>query len=274
VRLAIAVLLAEFVAVSISAAPGNYVLNGDFDRGHDHWDGDGVVISDPDNKEDRVLKIKLDDYAKGISQRLTLPPATTALVGGFRVRLINPRTKFARASVQAWLRLKGKEQNLLIGAQYLDNGRWARIIIPPVSVRDIEVDNVSIEAIGMDCDVLLDDVVLVTARVSGRVGSLRPEDSDDAPSPKIGEPIHMTGHELEAISVAIADFKKRKYSVSADLSHYTVEIQRHANEIEVTFMADAGPNGPQVGGGSVYGVDVHYSVAVDPVKTIRVHFYR
>ncbi len=274
VRLAAAVFLAEMVAVSLSAASGNYVLNGDFSQGRDHWDGDGVVISDPDNKEDRVLKIRLDDYVKGISQRLTLSPSTTALVGGFRARLINPRTKYARASVQAWLRLKSKEENLLIGEQYLDNGGWARIIIPPVSVRDTEVDNVSIEAIGMDCDVLIDDVVLVTARVSGRIGSLRPEDSDDAPSLKIGEPIHMTGHELEAISVAIADFKKRKYSVSGDLSHYTVEIQRHASEIEVTFMSDAGPNGPEVGGGSVYGVDVHYSIATDPVKIIRVHFYR
>jgi hypothetical protein len=52
----------------------------------------------------------------------------------------------------------------------------------------------------MDCDVLIDDVVLVTARVSGRVGCLRPEDSDDAPSPKIGEPIQMTGHAVLVIA--------------------------------------------------------------------------
>jgi hypothetical protein len=55
---------------------------------------------------------------------------------------------------------------------------------------------------------------------------------------------------------------------------YTVDIQRHANEIEVTFISNSGPSGPEVGGGSVYGVDVHYSVALDPVKIIRVHFYR
>jgi hypothetical protein len=54
----------------------------------------------------------------------------------------------------------------------------------------------------------------------------------------------------------------------------TVDIQRHANEIEVTFISDSGPSGPEVGGGSVYGVDVHYSVALDPVKIISVHFYR
>jgi hypothetical protein len=56
--------------------------------------------------------------------------------------------------------------------------------------------------------------------------------------------------------------------------HYAVDIQRHANEIEVTFVSDSGPTGPETGGGSVYGVDVHYSVALNPVKIIRVHFYR
>jgi hypothetical protein len=262
------------VAFSLGAASGNYILNGDFSQGRDHWQGEGVVISDPENKDDHVLKIRVDNSANGISQRLTIPPSTTSLVGSFRARFIKPRTKYARALVQAWLRLKNKGEDILIGQEYLDNGAWARIIIPPVSVRNTEIEELSIETLGIDCDVLIDDVVLVPARVSGRVGSLRTEDSDDAPSPKIGEPIHVTGHELEAISVAIADFKKRKYSVSGDLLHYTVDIQRHANEIEVTFMADAGPNGPELGGGSVYGVDVHYSVAIDPVKIIRVHFYR
>jgi len=268
------VIFAAIALVSVAGGSDNYVLNGDFSQGREHWDGDGVVVPDPDDSKDRVLKIKLDQYALGISQRLALPPSTTALVGGFRARFTNPRTKFARVLVNAWLRLKGKEQNLLIAEQYLDKGGWTRIIIPPVSVRDAEVEGISIDANGMDCDVLISDIVLVSARVSGRVGPLRTDDSDDAPSPKIGDPIHLTGHELEAVAVAIADFKKHKYSVSGDLMHYNVEIQRHANEIEVTFVSDSGPNGPETGGGSVYGVDVHYSVAIDPVKIIRVHFYR
>jgi len=188
-----AVLLAEIASISLVAASDNYVLNGDFTQGREHWDGDGVVVSDPDDKKDRVLKIGHDDYAKGISQSLTLPRSTTALVGGFRARLINPSTKYARVLVQAWLRFKGKEENLLIAEQYLDKGGWVRIIIPPVSVRDAEVESISIEASGMDCDVLIDDIVLVGARVSGRVGPLRSEDSDDAPSPKVGEPIPPYG---------------------------------------------------------------------------------
>jgi hypothetical protein len=49
-RLATAVFLVKMVANSISAALGNYVLNGDFSRGRDHWDGDRVVTSDPDNQ--------------------------------------------------------------------------------------------------------------------------------------------------------------------------------------------------------------------------------
>ncbi len=260
------VLFVAVVSVSVAAGSDNYVLNGDFSQGRDHWDGDGVVVSDPDDNKDRVLKIKLDRYALGISQRLVLPQSTTALVGGLRARLINPRTKFARVLVEVWLSLKGKEDNLLIADQYLDKSGWNRIIIPPVSVRDAEVESISIDANGMDCDVLIDDIVLVSARVSGRVGPLRTEDSDDAPSPKIGESVHLTGQELEAVAVAISDFKKHKYSVSGDLTHYTVEVQRHANEIEITFVSDSGPNGPEIGGGSVYGVDVHYSVAVDPVK--------
>jgi hypothetical protein len=205
-----AALFVEITAVSLAAASDGYILNGHFSHAREHWDGDGIVVSDPDDKGDRVLKIRLDDYAKGISQRLILPGTTTAIVGGFRARLINPSTKYARVLVQAWLLFKGKDENLLIAEQYLDKGGWTRIIIPPVNVRDSEVESISIEANGMDCDVLIDDIVLVSARVSGRVGPLHPDDSDDAPSPKIGEPIHMTGHELEAVAVAIADFKKHK----------------------------------------------------------------
>src|SRR5262245_56745066 len=90
------VFLAGIAAFSLGAASGNYILNGDFSQGRDHWEGDGVVISDPENKEDHVLKIRVDNSANGISQRLTIPPSTTSLVGSFRARFIKPRTKYAR----------------------------------------------------------------------------------------------------------------------------------------------------------------------------------
>jgi|ERR1051326_6688634 hypothetical protein len=271
----VAHIIAAVISFSAAKAADSYVTNGDFSKGREHWEGDGIVATDPDDKQNPVLKIKLERYTHGISQNISVP-TSNALVGGLRAQLINPRTKYARVLVQAWLRLKGKADSLLIGEQYLEkkNG-WIRIIIPPVSVQNDQVESISIDTIGMDCDVLLDDIVLVGARLGGgRVGPLRDEEEPDAPSAKIGEPIHLTGHELEAVAVAIADFKKKKYSVSGDLMHYTIDIQRHANEIEVTFISDPGPNGPEVGGGSVYGLDVHYSVATDPVKINRVHFYR
>jgi hypothetical protein len=84
-----AVLFAGIAAVAINAASDNYVLNGNFGQGRDHWNGDGVVISDPGTKKDRVLKMTLNDYSKGISQALTMLPSTTALVGGCRVRILS-----------------------------------------------------------------------------------------------------------------------------------------------------------------------------------------
>src|SRR5438105_2014640 len=128
----VAVVLTQIISISIARATDTYVLNGDFSQGREHWDEDGIIVTDPDDKQNPVLKIKLERYAHGISQHLSVPASTDALVGGLRARLINPRTKLARVLVQAWLRLKGKEDSLLIAEQYLDKQGWVRIIIPPV----------------------------------------------------------------------------------------------------------------------------------------------
>lgn len=189
---------------------------------------------------------------------------------------MNP-SKGGRVNVQVWLHLKDQPDDLLIAEQYLDKGGWQHVAIPPVNVRDFVVESLSIHANGARRDItVVDDVILVAAKVSGRKGPLQQPDTD-APSAKVGEPIKLSGRETEAVLLAITDFKKRQFAVSADLFHYEIELQRHVREIEVTFVADRPQTAPEsvgVGGGSSYGADVHYSVALEPLKIIRFHFYR
>ena len=91
------------------------------------------------------------------------------------------------------------------------------------------------------------------------------------------ETIELTGREVEAVSVAVAAFKRSRYSTSGDLRHFTVELDRHGKELEVTFV----PNIPRLrpdeagtGGSNIYGHEVHYFVALKSLKIIRMHFAR
>ena len=88
---------------------------------------------------------------------------------------------------------------------------------------------------------------------------------------------HLAGDEAAAISVAVEAFKK--IYAKPDLRHYTVELARHKNELEVTFMAhdpervDSRHPGT-VGGGTIYGPDMTYVVSLKTFQIVRYNFYR
>ena len=87
----------------------------------------------------------------------------------------------------------------------------------------------------------------------------------------------LTGREVEAVGVAVAAFKRGRYSKSGDLRHFTVELDRHGKQLEVTFVPNLPrlrPNEAGTGGSNIYGDEVHYYVALSSLKIVRMHFAR
>src|SRR5436305_409089 len=82
------------------------------------------------------------------------------------------------------------------------------------------------------------------------------------------EPV-IRGQEAEAIALTVKAFKSKqgtsyaRWPVYGDLKHYTLELVRHHNTLEVTFVPDQPklkPNEAGTGGGTKYGWEVHYVV--------------
>jgi hypothetical protein len=87
----------------------------------------------------------------------------------------------------------------------------------------------------------------------------------------------LTGAEAAAISIAVEAFKK--IYAKPDLRHYTVELARRKNELEITFVADNpekvdNKHPGTVGGGTIYGPDMTYVVSLKTFKIVRYNFYR
>ena len=96
------------------------------------------------------------------------------------------------------------------------------------------------------------------------------------------DPVHLTGREAEAISLATKVFKSKQGSkdeqghpVYGDLKHYTVQIERHGPNLEVVFVPEwARSEKPHPGGSTDYGWEVHYIIALDQMKILEEHYAR
>ena len=79
----------------------------------------------------------------------------------------------------------------------------------------------------------------------------------------------LSGPEATGVQLAVSDFLRHGYSASGDLSHYTVRVARHARQLEITFVPDTEPRGAYPGGGTAYGPDVYYYVALHPPRILK-----
>lgn len=86
----------------------------------------------------------------------------------------------------------------------------------------------------------------------------------------------LSGSEAAATTIAVDAFKK--IYAKPDLRHYSVELKRRGKQLEVTFIADTPKTYPAgtagTGGGSTFGPDMTYVMALDPPKIISFNFYR
>jgi hypothetical protein len=98
---------------------------------------------------------------------------------------------------------------------------------------------------------------------------------------RAGPTVEIRGHEAEAVALALQSFKANQYTryegkpVYGDLKHYSVQVERHADHIEVTFVPDQSPlkkNEAGTGGGTAYGWDVTYLISRDGKKILKEHF--
>lgn len=87
----------------------------------------------------------------------------------------------------------------------------------------------------------------------------------------------IAGSEAAAIALAVNAF--RQIYAKPDVRHYKVEVARHGDELEVTFIGnhpthrlkrnETVPIGP-----SIYGPDMTYVVSLKRLKILRYNFWR
>jgi len=93
----------------------------------------------------------------------------------------------------------------------------------------------------------------------------------------------ITGKEAEAIAIAVRIFKSKQGSkyeghlVYGDLRHYTVELERTRNRLEVTFVPEQPSlksNEAGTGGSTIHGWEVAYVFSLNPLRMVQEHYAR
>ena len=93
----------------------------------------------------------------------------------------------------------------------------------------------------------------------------------------------VSGKEAEAIAIAVQTFKSKQGSkidgapVYGDLRHYSVQLERKRNRLEVTFVPQQPPLKPNeagTGGSTIYGWEVIYVFSLSPLKMLDEHYAR
>src|SRR6266853_3073565 len=55
---------------------------------------------------------------------------------------------------------------------------------------------------------------------------------------KMSPDVELKGSEVEAIEVALRQFRENRYSISGDLKHFTVELRREGSKLFVSFLPE------------------------------------
>jgi len=92
---------------------------------------------------------------------------------------------------------------------------------------------------------------------------------------KFSSDVELKGRELEAVEVALRQFREDRFSTSGDLKHFTVELFREPGKLFVGFYPEyhqASSKG--LPGRNKYGTYITYAVSLRTLKIIGYHFER
>ena len=85
---------------------------------------------------------------------------------------------------------------------------------------------------------------------------------------RAADDVTLSGREAAALRLTVDDFIRHHYSTSGDLTHYKLKLPRTSKQLEIDFIPDTDARGPYPGGGTDYGQEVVYTVALDPIKIV------
>jgi hypothetical protein len=92
---------------------------------------------------------------------------------------------------------------------------------------------------------------------------------------KMSPDVGLKGREVEAIEVALRQFRENRFSISGDLKHFTVELRREGSTLFVSFFPEYHERSSRgLPGRNKYGTYITYAVSLRTLKIIGYHFER
>ena len=92
---------------------------------------------------------------------------------------------------------------------------------------------------------------------------------------KMSPDVELKGREVEAIEVALRQFRENQFSKSGDLKHFTVELRREGSNLFVSFFPEMHlPSHRITPAENKYGTYITYAVSLRTLKIIGFHFER
>ena len=92
---------------------------------------------------------------------------------------------------------------------------------------------------------------------------------------KMSPDVELKGREIEAIEVALRQFRENRYSTSGDLKHFTVELRREGSKLFVSFFPEMHlPSHRITPAQNKYGTYITYAVSLRTLKVIGYHYER
>ncbi len=92
---------------------------------------------------------------------------------------------------------------------------------------------------------------------------------------KISWDVALRGREVEALEVALRQFRADRFSTSGDLRHFSVELYREPGKLFVAFLPDMHLQSQRATPArNKYGTFIHYAVSLRTLKIIGYHFER
>jgi hypothetical protein len=120
--------------------------------------------------------------------------------------------------------------------------------------------------------------VLLFIALACSIGTARAVDLRTLPSmneTKMSPDVELKGREVEAIEVALRQFRENRYSKSGDLKHFTVELRREGSKLFVSFFPEMHlPSHRITPAENKYGVYITYAVSLRTLKVIGYHYER